>query len=450
MNTIKQKTKSKDREYQYYEKIPEEEECNGFKGKDQKNYIFLPAYVEIEPKEFSCLSLLKQNFKFRGRVTIKLPKFPLEIKQHLQNSLKILLFENKIPVVLSQTERKITIQNDGALSWTYEINQKVSWKPHLAYIPFDGHLIPIHVELAHFKIGKNQYYFNILNKVKNNEKKHWRPWKEMYVRELENFLLYFYQPRYIPLQRNIGGKKVKYSPQITLNFYLVRSLISGFFTILLPNFVLQLLSVIIFFTDNDFGPRVTNITVLILAIVTFMSSIRPGLPYIPYITLMDFILYTAVINLGLCMLETSLKRHNPDYSNRVLLIIACCLVFLTTLISGIFILYRMCEFLKMRLMEMRTIQKESDDKTPAQGSKIMPADDLLRAEVEAETRTVDARDAGIKNANMSPVIPMIYAQQNEYRQSQEIAQNDFIRPTKEKVLTCTREQFWQRESELGE
>jgi len=67
-------------------------EARGFQGANDKNYIFLSAYVEIELREFSSLSVMERTVKFRGKLTIKLPLYPPETKHHLQNQLKILLF----------------------------------------------------------------------------------------------------------------------------------------------------------------------------------------------------------------------------------------------------------------------------------------------------------------------------------------------------------------------
>ena len=47
------------------------------------------------------------------------------------------------------------------------------------------------------------------------------------------------------------------------------------------------------------------------------------------------------------MLETSIKRHSPEYESRVWLIIACCLVFLTTQVSGACLVWKFGQYLWM-------------------------------------------------------------------------------------------------------
>jgi len=431
-----------------YEPIPRESKSQGFKGNHGKHYIFLPAYVVMEVREFSSLSVMEQIVHFHGKLRIRLPKVPQEVQQELQEKLKIALFNRNKFETLTKENAKCKVGDDESITWTYEIDRDVSWTPYLALIPFDSHNLPVSVELARFKHGKGRYYFNTLNLDDKHKKEYFLP-RQISVRNLEDFNLYYYQVRYEPVEDSVGRRRVEYSPQITLYFRLTRSVWNSFVTILLPNFILQLLSIILFFTENNFESRVVNITVLILAIVAFLPPVRAGFPNIPYATLLDYIIYTSVVNLGLCMLETSLKRHDPDYDSRVWLIIACSLVFVTTLVSGLCIFYRVIEYFWMfkkivdrkRLTE-RKIQKALSQKSLKDlGS--MSAADLAR--VGSEAAAAIAIDTVVQNNDAG--IPDV--QRTDSRQSQEIVQRPAaVQPKRDESLTCTEQRYVQREIQL--
>ncbi len=281
-NIIRQKPSAKETvQREKYLPIPNEK-SGGFEGSNGKNYIFLLAEVFIEVQEFSSLSVKDQLVKFRGKLTIKLPSLPKEVKDCIQEKLKISLFQNQMVVALKNGVAKRRDEKDVVI-FTYHIKQHISWTPNLTLLPFDQQRVPVCVELLHFKIENNRYYFNITNEDVRNKKEYFLP-REIHVKGLEDFKLYYYESRYEEIEEEIAKKRVKYSPQITVYFSLSRLPWNYLLTVLLPNFILQVLSIILFFTKNDFESRVVNITVLILAIVAFLPTVRDGLPHIPYLT----------------------------------------------------------------------------------------------------------------------------------------------------------------------
>jgi len=129
----------------------------------------------------------------------------------------------------------------------------------------------------------------------------------------------------------------------------------------------------ILFEDDSFGTRVVTITGLILAIVAFLPSVRNGLPHIPYITLMDFLIYAGVVNLGFCLLETSLKRHNPDYESNVWLIVVSAIVFSTLLVSIPCLIWRFFEWLTMKIKNdyrKEIIESKIEERTEKYAKKL--------------------------------------------------------------------------------
>jgi len=170
--------------------MPKDEKSGRFEGRNGKKYIFLPAEVEMEVKEFHSLSVLERPVKFRGKLTLKMPSLPPEVKVQIQEKLKIALFNNKMVVALGKGAAKRKDDDEGAIIFTYNINQHVSWTPDLTFLPFDSQHVPICVELVHFKIGKNRYYFNITDEDDTNKKEYFLP-REIHVKGLEDFKLYY-------------------------------------------------------------------------------------------------------------------------------------------------------------------------------------------------------------------------------------------------------------------
>ncbi len=433
-----------------YTLIPKENKTKHFEGNHKKQYIFIPAFVVIEIREFSTLSLMEQTVHFRGKLRIRLPKVPHEVHNELQTKLKICLFDRKFEI-LNKENAKCKVEDGGAITWTYEIDQDVPWAPYLGFIPFDSQDLPICVELARFKHEKGRYYFNIMNPDHKKKKEYFLP-KQIYIRNLEDFNLYYYQVRYESIENFVGKRRIEYSPQITLYFRLTRSPWNSFLTILLPNFILQLLSIILFFTANDFESRVANITVLILAIVAFLPPVRAGFPNIPYITLLDLIIYTSVVNLGLCMLETSIKQNDPEYESKVWMIIASSLVFVTTLISGLCILYRLIEYVVMlkKVIDRKRLTENTIRRVITQKSlkdlRSMSAEDLKR--IGSGAAAAIAIDTVVQNDEAGGIPQAPDLQKTESRQSQESGKGPVVKPKRDESLTCMEQCYVLREVQL--
>jgi len=305
-------------------KVPDAKKVKTFTS-NGKFYTFLPAYVEIDPKKLFNLSSLKGTVQFRGRLKIKLLDFPQEANDYLQNQLCIFLPDEGLSVKLTQEVAQRTVDGNGCISLTYDIDQQFSWEPNLLLLPFDKQELSFSLMLAPFKIGENQYYFNIQT---NNQ-----IWFEYPLpnnprtQRLEDFSLYYYQTKYDLIEETAGGKIIGYYPQITLDFRLVRNPWNFILTVLIPNTIIQLLTITVFFTDNNFQARLGTIIGLVFTLVALIPSVRSKLPPIPFITFLDIFIYSGVVNLGLCLLDTSLKRHNPDYENNACFIIVCYISF---------------------------------------------------------------------------------------------------------------------------
>jgi len=394
-NTIRQKLcpKGNDKKDQYIP-IPKEENSVKFEGSNGKDYFFLLADVIIEVREFSYLSVKDQSVKFRGKLTIKLPSLPPEVKDCIQEKLKISLFHNQKVVTLGNGGAKRKVEK-GVVIFIYHIDQIVSWTPDLTYLPFDSQRIPICVELLHFKIGSSRYYFNITNDDNPNEIAYSFS-KKVHIQGLADFTLYSYVSRYEKNGKVIAKKRVQYCPQITVYFSLARLPLNYYLTVLLPNFILQLLSLIIFGSRNNFGDRVLRITTLILAIVSFLPTVRAKLPDIPYVTLMDFIIYIAVVNVGFCTLDTVLKKWDSDYESDVWLILACCLVFLCTLISGVFLAWKIIQYflMKRRARERKRVTEKAVVKGMEDAEKKATEDQDGR-QMHPEIKEMEAVEVGI-------------------------------------------------------
>jgi len=410
----------------------------------------LPIYAEIEAREFSSLSVMSENFDFDGKLRLKLPKYPSAIKKDLQEKLEITLSHKTILLTLKGGGAKCEETDSGVLLLIYELNQKIPWTPDLTFLPFDTQCVPVCIEIARLKIGKKRYYFNIINKDEKDRKEYFVP-GQIRVNGLEDFLLYYCQARYEPVKTKIGRKRIEYSPQVTLNFALTRSPWNYFLTVLVPNFILQLLSLILFFTEDDFEERVKNITILILAIVAFLPTVRAGLPHIPYITLMDLIIYSSVANVGLCVLATIIDKDDNDKDGKddpesdqhsVWFILACTLVFLTSMLIGICIFYRILQYFwmskktrdRIKATEKR-IKEEIIWKSSLESFQSISYDELERARRGMQGGAATAIDT-------------VSA---ESRQSQEVGQNGVVgEPSKGESLTWMEKRYVAREVEIRE
>ena len=77
-----------------------------------------------------------------------------------------------------------------------------------------------------------------------------------------------------------------------------------------PMLMLSLLGLMIFKQDADTGERIANISVILLAYIAFIPTVRSIVPQVTYFTLADAILFFNFLGTGVLMLETAfLEEH---------------------------------------------------------------------------------------------------------------------------------------------
>lgn len=105
---------------------------------------------------------------------------------------------------------------------------------------------------------------------------------------------------------------LKYYPGIKFNIALYKDPFSIIMNAYFPMFVLSLLTLMIYLQEFQAGDRIANISVLLLAFVAFIPTVRSIIPPVNYFTLADFVIFCNFLGTGFVMIETLIQVRQKD------------------------------------------------------------------------------------------------------------------------------------------
>lgn len=104
--------------------------------------------------------------------------------------------------------------------------------------------------------------------------------------------------------RKDPSKSIIYFPKITYQLALYKNPLNMTINAYFPMFILALLGLMIFMQENDVADRIANISVILLAYIAFIPTVRSIIPPVAYFTLADALIFFNFLGTGMLMLET--------------------------------------------------------------------------------------------------------------------------------------------------
>jgi len=305
--------------------------------KDEET-IFIPAYAALVVKKLTNLNIKDGLLTLLGTLVLRIAtdNVPQSIVEDIKNGVNVRIGET--PHTLNTDNDGVTIkQENNLIVFTYRFSSDASFLADVGKLPFDSFTIDFDFELTSRYVDITEsdkkstlkYRFNIHQHQSKNINLSFKKNCDRLAEYRIAYPLCSVELMQESKKNPKTGESYFYYPKIKISFAFIREPWHMLLTVIFPIIMLDLISLVIFATENSLSDRIGNIATLMLALLAYLPTVRSEIPYVPYFTFCDNVIYSCIFINALCLLEAFIVNYVEHEAITIVTAVIAVGIFLT-------------------------------------------------------------------------------------------------------------------------